>query len=178
MIEACHKYNESWHTYDWAISVGVRLAVERSFVCVTWLIRMCDMTHSYVCHDSLLYHTCAMTHYWRWNAHTMRSVMNESWHTYEWVTSHIRMSHDTHMNESCHTYHVECYEWVMSHIWMSRGTHMNESWHTYEWGMSQIWMRPITRMNKSCYTNEWVMPHVWMSHVTYMNHICWWGLNE
>ena len=27
-----------------------------SFVCVTWLIRMCDMTHSYVWHDSFLKH--------------------------------------------------------------------------------------------------------------------------
>jgi len=52
----------------------------------------------------------------------------ESCHTYEWVMSHIRMSHVTHMNESCHTY-----ERVMSHIWMSHVTHMNESCHTYEW---------------------------------------------
>jgi len=37
--------------------------------------------------------------------------MNESWHTYEGVVSHVWMSHVTHMNESCHTY-----EWVMSHI--------------------------------------------------------------
>ena len=39
------------------------------------------------------------------------------------------------MNESCHTY-----EWVMSHIWMSHVTHMNESRHTYEWVMSHIWV--------------------------------------
>ena len=32
---------------------------------------------------------------------------------HEWVMSHIRMSHVTHMNESCPTY-----EWVMSHIWI------------------------------------------------------------
>jgi len=36
------------------------------------------------------------------------------------------MSHVTHTNESCHTY-----EWVMSHIWMSHVTRMmNESCHT------------------------------------------------
>ena len=38
-----------------------------SFVCVTWLIRMCDVTHSYVCHDSFvcvtwLIRMCDMTH--------------------------------------------------------------------------------------------------------------------
>jgi len=25
-----------------------------SFICVTWLIHMCDMTHSYACHDSFI----------------------------------------------------------------------------------------------------------------------------
>jgi len=59
--------------------------------------------------------------------------MDESWHTYGWVMTHIWMSHGTHMNESWHTY-----EWVMAHIWMSHGTHMNKSWHTYEWVMAHI----------------------------------------
>jgi hypothetical protein len=45
-----------------------------SFICVTWLVHMRDMSHD---------------------------------------TTHICMSHVTHMNESCHTY-----EWVISHIWM------------------------------------------------------------
>jgi len=30
------------------------------------------------------------------------------------------------------------YEWVMSHIWMSHVTHMNESCHTCEWVMSHM----------------------------------------
>jgi len=124
--------------------------------------------------------------------------MNESCHTYEWVISHIWMSHVTHMNESCHTY-----KWVMSHIWMSHVTHMNESCHTYEWVMSHIWMIHVTHMNESCHTydytlelraivllhvsrmgmrqvmNEWC--HTWMSHVlmsrvivschTWMSHV-------
>jgi len=47
---------------------------------------------------------------------------NESCHTYEWVMWHTRMSHVTHTNESCDTY-----EWVMSHIRMSHVTHTNES---------------------------------------------------
>jgi len=38
-----------------------------SFICVTWLIHMCDMTHSHVWHDSFtcvtwLIHICDMTH--------------------------------------------------------------------------------------------------------------------
>jgi len=110
--------------------------------------------------------------------------MNQSCHTYEWVMSHIWMSHVTHMNESCHTY-----ESVMSHIWMSHvlcrmyrytrvtsrhvtsrhGTHIYESFHTYEWGTSHAWTSHVTRMNESCHTFKWVMTHLCISHITHMN---------
>jgi len=115
--------------------------------------------------------------------------MNESCHTchaYEWVMSHIWMSHGTHTNESCHTY-----EWGMARIWMSHGTHVNESWHTYkcvlphirmshvthtseswhtyEWVMAHMWMRDGTHMNESRHTYECVMAHMWMRHGTHMN---------
>jgi len=44
-----------------------------SFICVTWLIHMCDMTHSYVWHDSFicvtcLIHMCDMPHSHVWHA--------------------------------------------------------------------------------------------------------------
>jgi len=107
--------------------------------------------------------------------------MNESCHTYEWVMSHLWMSHVTHMNESCHTY-----EWVMSHLWMSHVKLMKESWYPYEWVLSHVWMSHVTHMNESCHTYEWVMihmngschtyewvtSHIWMTHVTYMNESC------
>ena len=92
--------------------------------------------------------------------------MNQSRHTYEWVMSHIRMSHVTHTNESCFD------------IWMM---HMNESCHTHKWVMSHIRMSHVARMNESCRTYEWVMSHIrmsniltyewciWMSHVTHIN---------
>ena len=108
--------------------------------------------------------------------------MNESCPVYEWVMSHVWMSHTamsliTRMNESC-----PMYEWVMSHVWMShvpcmneschldlqnlaQDTHTNESCHTYEWVMSHIWMSHVTHMNESCHTYEWVRSHMWMSHV-------------
>jgi len=57
--------------------------------------------------------------------------VNEAWHAYEWVTSHIWMRHGTHINESRHTY--EC---VMLHMWMRHDTFMNESRDTHEWVMS------------------------------------------
>jgi len=95
--------------------------------------------------------------------------MDESCHTYQWVMSHISMSHVTRMNESCHTY-----EWVMSHIRMSHVTHTNESCHTYEWGMSHICKKPVIHIWK-CHVKHHIralellletMPtHTWMQHV-------------
>ena len=86
---------------DWFIS-----RVRDSSICRTWHFPIHDITYFHVWHDVF---TC-MTRF-----------------VYEWVMSHMWMSHVTHMNESCHTY-----EWVMSRIWMSHVTHMNESCHTYD----------------------------------------------
>jgi len=81
--------------------------------------------------------------------------MNESYHTFNSVTLHIRINHGSRRRR------------LQSHKWMSRVTstshvtHVNESCHT----------------NKSCYTCEWVMSHaqvvihVWMSHVTPISHV-------
>jgi len=78
--------------------------------------------------------------------------------------------------------HVTCdtYEWVMSHIWMSHVTHINESRDTHEWVMWHIWIRHITshirwssacltHMNESRDTYEHVMWHAWIRHVTHRN---------
>jgi len=81
---------------------------EYSFIGMPWLIYMCAMTHSYVCHDSFI---CV-----------------------PWL---IRMCAMTHL-DVCHDSFVCVpligMPWVMAHIRMSHGTHINESWHTYEWG--------------------------------------------
>ena len=66
--------NESCDTY-----IGTKTAVHyhiwyymtRSFIYVTWLIHMCDMTHPYVWYDSSicviwLIHMCDMTHPYVW----------------------------------------------------------------------------------------------------------------
>ena len=45
---------------------------DASFICVTWRIHMCDMTHSYLWHDAFicvtwLIHMCDMTHSYVWH---------------------------------------------------------------------------------------------------------------
>ena len=90
--------------------------------------------------------------------------MNEACHTYEWVMSHIWMSHVTHMNESFHT--DEC---VMSLCDMNTSchTHVNESCHTHVNGLCP------THVNESCHTQEVLQQQV-MSHTCerVMSHTC------
>jgi len=103
---------------------------------------------------------------WRFWGHTCEWVISHTW------TSHIRVSHVAHMNESYHTYarlerwwfldHI--YKWAMSHTWtshirVSHVTHINQSWHTYAC---------LVRSWFSSHTYELAMSHIWMSHVTYM----------
>ena len=62
-------------------------------------------------------------------------------------------------------------EGFTSHMWMSHGTHMNESDFTCEWVMShmqqhshvQIGKFDVLRLNESRHTYEGVMSHAWMS---------------
>jgi len=114
---------------------------------------------------------------WVHMSHTRMSHIthvNESCHTYESVVSHVWMSDvnesfGTHVNQSCHTYEwVTSHIWMrhMSHVWMSHVTHMNEAGHTYGWIMSHIWMNHVSHMNESCHTFEWVMLRIRMSHIS------------
>jgi len=82
------------------------------------------------------------------------------------------MSHDTHINKSCHTY--EGVFSHMSHVGMGHVTHINESWHTYEGVMSfttghtyEGVMSHGTRMKESRHIAH-ICSH--MTHVTYHTH--------
>jgi len=160
-----------------------------SFICATWLIHRCKLAargrtlQKAFYHTTLLrvpfyilsaagrFDTSASSHVWM--SHVTH--MNASCHTYEWDMPHMWMSHVTHMNESCHTY-----EWVMSHIWMRHAAHMNEPCYIYEWVMSishvrcylecpfKFCWRQVDLKLVNLHTYEWVMLHLWMSHATHM----------
>jgi len=117
-----------------------------SFIRVTWLIHMCDMTHSYLWRDSFtcvtwLIHMCDMTH----RAHAtvleaLLSNLNSSWHTYEWVMVHIKMSNVTNIYESRHTPKLIAGSSFGQIAVIS--IHMNELSHTRELiaGMRWLWL--------------------------------------
>ena len=137
------RVNESCHTRELWVKLHIWMVrVPIKCVMCTWLIHMCNLTHSYVWHES------SYTFEWytfEWSAldidHLNLRVQKE---IINWL---IRMRHVTHLNKSRHT--CEC---VTSRTWMSHVTHVNESCHTCEWVMSQMWMSHVTHVNESCHT--------------------------
>jgi len=72
------------------------------------------------------------------NAGQLQCIMHihESFQMYVYVTSQIRMSHPTHMNEACHTAYMHIWR-VVSHIW--RRVSPVHCWH---WRCSQFVQSP------------------------------------
>jgi len=161
---------------------------------------MCIHTHTQkLSHIWIGHVTCAkllLLIYVRMYAHTQK--MSHVWVSLspmdsliEWVTAHIRMSHGTHTNESCHI--CEC---VMSHVYMSLCTNMNEWYRTYGWVMSRTRMNHVMNINESLLQNivsfvglfykkrptiswidslcnhAWIMSWISMSQVTQMHESC------
>jgi len=87
---------------------------------VTWVIRTCDMSHT-------------------WKRHVRRvklphpGLPKTSYVPHMNETCSTKTNHVPHMNESCCTH-----QRVMSHIWMSHAPHINESCPTYEWVMHHM----------------------------------------
>jgi len=120
--------------------------------------------------------------------------MNESCHTYGWVTSNTWRSHVAHTNDLCITHLCICLAWVKrgrsSSLFVSR-IHMNESlaqgnvyimescrtsvhmvarpWYEAK---GNIWMSHVVHIKESCRTYEWVV-----SYVKHMNELCLKKLN-
>ena len=125
--------------------------------------------------------------------------MNEPYHRYEWVISHVWMSHITRhvwmshvtrmialsslFNNLC----LRC-AYQSSHKRMRHVTHMNEPCRTYiiaeqplQQLLPEVRMSNTTHMNGSFDTYGWVMSQKWMSRVTcvrcraYSSTACVWG---
>ena len=100
--------------------------------------------------------------------HMNESRMNESCHTYEWVTSHMLCTVCfVNLHEDTWGKKTVCFEWVMSHVLCAvcfidpHEDLWGEKTVFYEWVISQ------TGTTESC--------HIRMSHVTCMNESCLMG---
>jgi len=129
----CHAYEWvmshvrkiSWYTYGWVMSrIQMSHAARTnescpSFVIVKWLIRTCDMTHSYVWHAlfvcvTWLIHMCDMTHSYVWHD----SFIFVTWLICEWQDSFIYV-----------TWLIRICDMPYSYVWMSHVTCASYVWH-------------------------------------------------
>jgi len=97
-------------------------------MCVTWRIHICDMTHSYLWHDAFtcvmwLTHMCDMTHSYVWHASFQKETVGRN------------VVQPTPMNESCHTYEwvTPLYVWHVAFICVTWIAHMCDMTHSYVW---------------------------------------------
>ena len=80
------------------------------------------------------------------------TLMNASWHTYEFVMAHMWMRQKE-------LFRADAY--VMASVWMRRSTHINESWGIHEQIMTHIWMNRSAHMKESWRTYAWIMAHTY-----------------
>jgi len=120
-----------------------------SFICVTWCVCMCGVTHSYVWHDSFicvtwLVHAWDMTHWYVWRD----SLMCLAWsiHVCDMTQSTV-----CDLTQTC----------ASMHVWMSHVTHMNESYHNYE--------RVMPHLNELIHMCDMTHSYVW--HDSLPHHI-------
>ena len=114
-----------------------------SFICVTWLIHMCDTTHSYVWHDSFIHvtwpfiyvtwliHICDMTHSYMWHD----SFICVTWlihmcgvsHSYMWRDS-LQLPFCVHLETHIYTHRTHVY--INMHKYFYFYTHKHTHTHT------------------------------------------------
>jgi len=149
----------------WVIHKWVTSPFLCSLTCTTWLSPMCDMTQSYVWHDSFI---CEPRHTWV-SRHVTR--MNETCHTYEWV-SHLTLLvliytwdktqtnvwHDSIICEPRHTWVCvtsrHTYAWDLPHVWMSEAPHPSCA----HWRVRHHSALCVTSLSPMC---DMTQPYVW-----------------
>ena len=134
VTQSCHVPSRT-HSYVWhdsSIYVTCLVHMCDSFICVTWRIRMCGMTHSYVWRDSFMYvtwliHMCNVTHPHVWRDSSIHGTWLiytcDTTHSYAWRDSFIRVQfllrmRDIHLRGACATR-----LWVQTSPFCDKDTH-------------------------------------------------------
>ena len=161
-----------WHvTYVW----------HDSYICVTWLIHMCEMTHSYVWHDwfirvTWLTHVCDMTHLYG---------------CHDWFIRVTWLIHKCGMTDSCvcHDSFI-CVTWLISFVprftcsQCTSQSHMCDMTHSYVLHHAFIrvsWMIHKFGMTDSCVCHNSHVLNVdgevicvtWLTHMCYITYVYW-----
>jgi len=101
------------------------LIFDRLFDRATWLIHMCDMTHSYVWHDSFicvtrLIHICDVTHSYVWLVHACANlILDRLFERTTWLIDVCCMTHSYVWRDffMCVTWFLHMYDMTHSCVW-------------------------------------------------------------
>jgi len=150
-----HVWHDSFICVTWLIRVGhdsficltpqqLRWNPRVVVICVTWHTQMCDMTHSYVCHDPFIramwpVDTCDRTHWYLWHD----SLICVTWlmHMSKTWTTSVKSSCCGNVCDMSHSY-----VWHDSFVCVSRPIHMCDMTHSYVWHDSLICVTWLTHM--------------------------------
>jgi len=168
-IQGCHLLHPA---YVWLYS----------FICVTWLIHMCDMTHSYVRHDSF---ACATQSYMRhdffiyttWHVHMYIHIhmccavstaqMHTHKHTHTHTHTHTHERTHVHTRTNARTYtHTKTYASI--HIYNISGVQLGPGDWAWQLGYVWRWVLQYIRWYIESYIQyiiyECAMTHSWVCH--------------
>jgi len=157
-IRVAHSVNEPCCTYQWVMShtwMTYSSVWHDSFICVTWLIHLCDMTPSSVWHDSFicvtwLLHLCDMTH---------SSVWHDSFICVTWLLHLCDMTPSSVWHDSfiCMTFLVHLCDMTRSSVW-------NDSFICVTF---LVHLCDMTHSSTSRLIHVWLI--LWMSHVAHIH---------
>jgi len=150
---------------------------------VTWLIHTCDMTHSYVWHDSFicvtgLIHMCDMTHSYVWHdsficVTCLIYMRNMPW-SYVWHVSFICVACRSHTRDTPQTTCVSLWVWWADATWL---IHVCDTTHSYVWHDSFIcvtWPIHTRDMTHSYTWHDSFIYLTWLIHTRDMAHSYMW----
>ena len=126
-----------------------------SFVKVTWLIHICDMTHPYMWYNSFIYVT-RLVYQWLIHIDNCNTLQHTATHcnTLQHTATHCNTSQDSYIN--------------YSFIYVTRLVHICDMTHSYRWDsfMYVIWLVQI------CDMIHWYMWHDSFISATWLAYMC------
>ena len=178
--------NESCHTnkFTYLIHAFRSYICYHSCICVTWLVNICDITHSCVrMSRSNNWHKSFIEMTWLVSQSTyMRECCHSFIHIWKSQVTHAHTHQSSATQKSActttliYTIHAQTHTHTNTHTYTHTHTHTPEFCDAGKCLYDNIDVRCVFEiveangaLNESCHTYEWVMSHIWRRQVTRMN---------